>query len=208
MWGHSAHIICEHLSHVSETWWQEEQVWSVVILQDEPKEEPAKEMEKNQECRVSTKSRNKALQAGVVCLVKAADRLRMKMVWEVANGSDKIGAFILDKSHIRGIQSPASSGPAFLSQLPLPPQRALGFSYLKVPVMSGYATSIHHGELLFVLTDGDEMPSWSTKPSLRSQRGNLFLLRYRSSHYHPPCSFTLRPSHLLGFSHRGLLLFL
>lgn len=56
-----AHVIREHLSHILETWRQEEQTWGTIILQNEPQEKPAKEMKKNLESRVSTKSRSKAL---------------------------------------------------------------------------------------------------------------------------------------------------
>lgn len=44
-----------------EAWRQEEQDWGTEILQDEPKEKPAKGMKKNLESRVSLKSGNKAL---------------------------------------------------------------------------------------------------------------------------------------------------
>ena len=37
-----ARVICEHLSHILEAWRQEEQDWGTVILQNEPKEKPAK----------------------------------------------------------------------------------------------------------------------------------------------------------------------
>ena len=72
-----AHVIREHLSHILETWRQGEQTWGTVILQNEPQEKPAKEMKKNLESRMSMKSRSKALQARVVCSVKAADGLSM-----------------------------------------------------------------------------------------------------------------------------------
>lgn len=56
-----ARVIHEHLSHILEAWRQEEQDWGTVILQNEPKEKPAKGMKKNLESRVSMKPRNKAL---------------------------------------------------------------------------------------------------------------------------------------------------
>lgn len=54
-------VICEHLPHILEAWRQEEQDWGTEILQNEPKEKPAKGMKKNLESRGSLKSRNKAL---------------------------------------------------------------------------------------------------------------------------------------------------
>ena len=102
---------------------------------------------------------------------------------------------ILDKTHVRSIHGRSWSRPAFLSQLiSSSSARALGFSYIKLLVVSGYATSTHHRELLFIFLDGD-----GDRQSVSSQIQIVLSLTPCHSH------LTLLLSHSLGCSHRALL---
>lgn len=81
---------------------------------------------------------------------------------------------ILDKSRVRGTLGPSGAGPASFSQLVSSySMRALGFSFLKLPMLSKYAATIHHGELRLSFQMAMRCHVGPSSLPLHPQRGNL-----------------------------------
>lgn len=118
------------------------------------------------------RSRNKGLQARVVCLAKAENGLSVTRSekWPMDLAKWGLLASLITAVSV-AFRGPTWPDPAFLPSLSPPGEHSF-----QLPETTGSAWMCHLRPSRIVLPDGDEKPPWPIRPSLCSQRGNLFLL--------------------------------